>query len=44
MQKYEVNNNSVNSIISWIQDNEIAIPEIQRPFVNELIKKHYFSL
>lgn len=31
--KYEVNNSSVSSILTWIKDGEIAIPEIQRPFV-----------
>lgn len=31
--KYEVNNSSVESILSWIKQGEIAIPEIQRPFV-----------
>lgn len=33
MQKYDVNNNSIESILSWIRQGEIAIPEIQRPFV-----------
>ena len=31
--RYEVNNSSIESILSWIRDGEIAIPEIQRPFV-----------
>lgn len=31
--KYEVNNSSVESILAWIKQGEIAIPEIQRPFV-----------
>jgi hypothetical protein len=31
--RYEVNNSSIESILSWIKDGEIAIPEIQRPFV-----------
>ena len=30
---YEINNNSIGSILSWVKIGEIAIPEIQRPFV-----------
>lgn len=33
MAKYSVNNYSVENIISWISSGEIAIPEMQRPFV-----------
>lgn len=33
MAQYVVNNYSVDSIISWINSGEIAIPEMQRPFV-----------
>lgn len=33
MAQFDVNNNSVNTILNWIQSGEIAIPEIQRPFV-----------
>ena len=33
MGKYEVNNSSIESILAWIKNGEIAIPEIQRPFV-----------
>lgn len=33
VSKYEVNNSSIESILSWIKNGEIAIPEIQRPFV-----------
>lgn len=36
--KYEVNNSSVESILAWIKQGEIAIPEIQRPFVWDAIK------
>lgn len=32
-QKYNVGQFPVSSILSWIKDGEIAIPEIQRPFV-----------
>lgn len=33
MSKYDVNNSSIDSILGWIKAGEIAIPEIQRPFV-----------
>lgn len=33
MAQYEVNNSSIQTLLSWIQSGEIAIPEIQRPFV-----------
>lgn len=33
MRKYEVNNSSIESILAWTKNGEIAIPEIQRPFV-----------
>lgn len=33
MQKYTVNQFLVNNVLSWVQSGEIAIPEIQRPFV-----------
>lgn len=33
MAKYSVNNYSVDTLLSWIDSGEIAIPEIQRPFV-----------
>ncbi|MCX7720656.1 MAG: DUF262 domain-containing protein [Dictyoglomus thermophilum] len=33
IQKFVVNQVSVNIILSWISSGEIAIPEIQRPFV-----------
>jgi len=38
MQQYNVNQYLVNNILSAIQLNEIAIPEIQRPFVWNSIK------
>ncbi|MEG6585758.1 GmrSD restriction endonuclease domain-containing protein [Dendrosporobacter sp. 1207_IL3150] len=31
--KYSVNQHSIGIILSWVQSGEIAIPEIQRPFV-----------
>jgi len=33
IQKYSVNQYPVQHILTWIQSGEIAIPEIQRPFV-----------
>ena len=33
MAQYEVNNGSIQTLMSWIRSGEIAIPEIQRPFV-----------
>lgn len=33
MQKYSVNQYQVSILLSWVQSKQIAIPEIQRPFV-----------
>jgi len=33
MQKYQVNQYTVENVINWVKSGEIAIPEIQRPFV-----------
>lgn len=33
MQKYSVNQHLIETILSWVKSEEIAIPEIQRPFV-----------
>lgn len=33
MQKYSVNQYTIENIINWVKSGEIAIPEIQRPFV-----------
>ena len=33
VQQYSVNQHPIQTLITWIQSNEIAIPEIQRPFV-----------
>jgi len=38
MQKYDINQFSVNTILGWINTGEIAIPEIQRPFVWDSVK------
>lgn len=32
-QKYSVNQHLIETILSWVKSREIAIPEIQRPFV-----------
>ncbi len=32
-QKYNINQFSIDTILAWIKSDEIAIPEIQRPFV-----------
>ena len=36
--KYNLQNPPISSILSWIRDGDIAIPEIQRPFVWETSK------
>src|SRR5690554_6388490 len=33
MQKYSVNQHLIETILAWVKSSEIAIPEIQRPFV-----------
>jgi hypothetical protein len=33
IQKYSVNQHPITTLLSWIRSGEIAIPEIQRPFV-----------
>ncbi len=38
MQKYSVNQHLIETILSWVKSNEIAIPEIQRPFVWDATK------
>ncbi len=32
-QKYSVNQHLIQILLSWVRSGEIAIPEIQRPFV-----------
>lgn len=41
MQKYSVNLNLIEMLLTWVKSSEIAIPEIQRPFVwdNSKIKE-----
>ena len=33
MQKYSVNQQLIEIVLAWVKAGEIAIPEIQRPFV-----------
>jgi hypothetical protein len=33
MQKYSVNQHLIEILLTWVKSGEIAIPEIQRPFV-----------
>ena len=33
MQKYSVNQLPIEILLAWVNSGEIAIPEIQRPFV-----------
>ena len=33
MAKFEVNNVSISTLLGYVDDGTIAIPEIQRPFV-----------
>ena len=33
VQRYSVNQHPVETLLTWIKSGEIAIPEIQRPFV-----------
>lgn len=37
-QKYTVNQYHIEDILSWVKTGEIAIPEIQRPFVWDTAK------
>jgi hypothetical protein len=37
-QKYSVNQHPIETILSWVKSGEIAIPEIQRPFVWDATK------
>ncbi len=41
-QQYSVNDYSVGNLLNWIQTKEIAIPEIQRPFVWQATKVRDF--
>ncbi|BAL80589.1 GmrSD restriction endonuclease domain-containing protein [Caldisericum exile] len=38
IQKFSVNNHPIQTVLSWVLSNEIAVPEIQRPFVWDAIQ------
>jgi hypothetical protein len=38
IQKYSVNHHPIQTLLTWIKSDEIAIPEIQRPFVWGAVK------
>ena len=38
MQQYEVNQQLIQNLLSWVSSGSIAIPEIQRPFVWDATK------
>ncbi len=42
IQQYTVNDYPIGTVLTWIQHKEIAIPEIQRPFVWKAIKVRDF--
>ena len=33
IQKYSVNQHLIETVLAWVKSDEIAIPEIQRPFI-----------
>lgn len=37
-QKYDVNQHLIETVLNWVKSGEIAIPEIQRPFVWDAAK------
>jgi len=48
IQKYSVNQHLIETLLFWVKSGEIAIPEIQRPFIwdvaefKSLSKKPYY--
>ncbi len=42
IQRYSVNQHPVQTLLTWIKSDEIAIPEIQRPFVWNAAKARDF--
>ncbi len=42
IQKFSVNNHPIEILLNWVKSNEIAIPEIQRPFVWDSTKVRDF--
>ena len=37
-QKYSVNHHPIQTLLTWVKSDEVAIPEIQRPFVWDPVK------
>ena len=42
IQRYSVNQHPIQTLLTWIESDEIAIPEIQRPFVRNAAKSAGF--
>jgi len=42
-QKYSVNQYLIETVLAWVKSGEIAIPEIQRPFVWDASKSEGFN-
>jgi len=42
LQRYSVNQHTVQTLLTWIKTNHIAVPEIQRPFVWDAAKVRDF--
>lgn len=38
IQQYSVNQHPIQTLLTWVQSQAVAIPEIQRPFVWDAIK------
>ena len=38
LQKYAVSQQPIETLLAWVKSGEIAIPEIQRPFVWDAAK------
>jgi hypothetical protein len=41
-QRYSVTPHPIETLLTWVKSGEIAIPEIQRPFVWEATKSAIF--
>ncbi len=42
IQSYSINQHPIETLLTWINSDEIAIPEIQRPFVWSAVKVRDF--
>src|SRR5690606_21981996 len=40
-QKYSANQHLIETLLSWVKSGEIAIPDIQRPFVSDASKERH---